>query len=242
MTEIDDAVIIIAGRKIPYRLIHSARAKRLRLSVTARGVTVTLPKGTRSAEGERFLQQNAQWLLQQVEKIEKHRQSARSLPENVVFYRGVPTPIQIIQEPGRQSRMRVDLINGRLIVRVPTGTRTSPRALVEPCLKAQARHELEALLIKEAARMGVSPKKLTIRDQRTRWGSCSASGTISLNWRLIMAPPEVMTYVVIHELAHMLQANHSSAFWAVVARYAPNYKESRQWMRKHAAQLRPDEH
>lgn len=241
MTNSIDAVTSIAGRKIPYRIIQSVRARRLRLSVTARGVTVTLPKGTRPAAAERFLQENAQWLLLQLEKMEKAKQSRKLLPEDVIFYHGVPTRIQVVQEAERLSRMRVDIAQNALVVRVPAGTRAAPRSLVEPWLKAQARIELAELLKQQAARMRVSPKKLTIRDQRTRWGSCSTNGTISLNWRLIMALPSVMEYVVIHELAHLQQPNHFSAFWAVVARYAPTYKESRQWMRKHAAQLRPDE-
>ena len=136
--------------------------------------------------------------------------------------------------------MRVDEIEGGLVLRVPVSTRAAPRALAEAWLKAQARGELEKILKEQAARMRVSPKKLTIRDQRTRWGSCSTRGTISLSWRLIMAPPQVMQYVVIHELAHLVQPNHSPAFWQVVTRYAPDWKTSRAWLHKHAAQLRPE--
>ena len=240
MTDTIEAITLIAGRKIPYLIRQSGQAKRLRLTVSSSGVKVTLPKGTRPVEAERFLQQNADWLLAQLEKVARVEQKAHSLPPDVIYYRGVPARITVIEEPGRSSRMRVDEIEGGLVVRVPVGTRAAPRALAQAWLKVQARGELESLLRQQAARMHVSPKKLTVRDQRTRWGSCSTSGTISLSWRLIMSPQQVMQYVVIHELAHLLQPNHSPAFWAVVARFAPDWKTSRAWLRKHSAQLRPD--
>lgn len=240
MTDTIEAITLISGRKVSYFIRQSNRAKRLRITVSSDGVMVTLPKGTRPAAAERFLQQNSDWLLAQLEKVDRMEKKARSLPQDVIYYRGVPTRITVIQEPGRVSRMRVDEEDGGLVVRVPVGTQAEPRVLAESWLKAQARAELETMLRQQAARMKVSPKKLTIRDQRTRWGSCSTRGTISLSWRLLLAPPQVMQYVVIHELAHLVQPNHSPAFWQVVTRYAPDWKTSRAWLHKHARQLRPD--
>ncbi|HPS42698.1 MAG TPA: SprT family zinc-dependent metalloprotease [Anaerolineaceae bacterium] len=240
MTDTIEAITLISGRKVSYFIRQSNRARRLRITVSSDGVMVTLPKGTRPAAAERFLQQNSDWLLAQLEKVDRMEKKARSLPQDVIYYRGVPVRIKVIEEPGRSSRMRVDKVEDGLVVRVPVGTRAKPRVLAESWLKAQARAELETMLRQQAARMKVSPKKLTIRDQRTRWGSCSTRGTISLSWRLIMAPPQVLQYVVIHELAHLVQPNHSPAFWQVVTRYAPDWKTSRAWLHKHAPQLRPD--
>jgi predicted metal-dependent hydrolase len=86
--------------------------------------------------------------------------------------------------------------------------------------------------------MGLAPNRVAVKDQRRRWGSCSArTGAVHFNWRLVMAPPEVLDYVVVHELAHLAQPDHSRAFWALVAQYAPAYKACRKWLREHGAQL-----
>ncbi|SHI46022.1 hypothetical protein SAMN02745229_03118 [Butyrivibrio fibrisolvens DSM 3071] len=86
--------------------------------------------------------------------------------------------------------------------------------------------------------MGVHHKKIAIRDQKTRWGSCSSSGTLSFNWRLIMAPPEVLDYVVVHELAHFTHMDHSKAFWATVESVLPDYEKHRKWLNEHGQELR----
>jgi predicted metal-dependent hydrolase len=106
-------------------------------------------------------------------------------------------------------------------------------------LRELARTEIQETVARLSARMHVSPKTVAIRDQRTRWGSCSSSGTLSFNWRLIMVPPAVMEYVAVHELAHMTVPNHSADFWHLVAQYYPAYKEARSWLRKNAPLLHP---
>ena len=88
-----------------------------------------------------------------------------------------------------------------------------------------------------AARMGVSYGRITIREQKTRWGSCSSKKNLNFNWKLLLAPPEVLDYVVVHELCHLKQMNHSRAFWAEVAAILPDYKERKKWLREHGADL-----
>ncbi|HEX7557121.1 MAG TPA: M48 family metallopeptidase, partial [Leptolinea sp.] len=90
-----------------------------------------------------------------------------------------------------------------------------------------------------AKQIGVQPASISIRSQRTRWGSCSTRGTLSFNWRLIMAPPEVLDYVVVHELAHLKERNHSKKFWAVVALYCPHYLKYRAWLKQNQAAMWP---
>jgi predicted metal-dependent hydrolase len=85
--------------------------------------------------------------------------------------------------------------------------------------------------------MGVDFEEIQVRNQRTRWGSCSTTGTLGLNWRLMMAPPRIIDYVVIHELAHLRESNHSNAFWSIVAEYAPNYEDHAKWLREHSSRL-----
>jgi hypothetical protein len=107
-------------------------------------------------------------------------------------------------------------------------------------MREMARDELTRAVTTHARAMRVSPKGINIRDQRTRWGSCSTRGTLSFNWRLVMAPPEVLNYVVVHELAHLRVPNHSREFWNLVSQYFPAYKEARLWLKRNAARLHPN--
>lgn len=239
MTEAITAITTLDGQKISYRIVQSKRARRMRITVAASGVTVTLPAGVKVVEAERMLQQNSHWLLAQLERMSKRKPPANSLPEDVILLRGKPVRIEVVEEPNRISRMHITEQREKLVARIPAGSGKNPRSLVEPWMRQQARSEIEEIVRQQAARMNLKYKSVSIRDQRTRWGSCSSKGTLSFNWRLIMAPREVLEYVVIHELAHIRQPNHSSAFWHVVETYAPNYKLLRQWLRKNAASLRP---
>lgn len=104
-------------------------------------------------------------------------------------------------------------------------------------LREQARRSARELIAVEAQHMGVNPKSLRIADQKTLWGSCGRNGTISLSWRLALAPPDVFRYVVIHELAHLVYRNHGQRFWALVAKQMPEFEMYRRWLREHGAAL-----
>lgn len=239
MTEAFETSITLNGREIPYRVVHSRRARRLRITVADAKVIVTLPVGVKAAEAEKMLRQHSDWLLKQLERAPRRKSQAHTLPEDVVLLRGEARRVEVVQEAGRKARTRVDETGGRLIVRVPAGTRGTPRQLALDWLKLQARAAIEEETARQAQRMGLRYRSISIRDQRTRWGSCSSKGTLSFNWRLIMAPPTVVTYVIIHELAHLRQPNHSKSFWEIVAAYYPDYKLARSWLRKNAAAMRP---
>jgi predicted metal-dependent hydrolase len=103
--------------------------------------------------------------------------------------------------------------------------------------REQARVEVAGAVEREAARLGVKYTRLTIRDQQTRWGSCSKGGALSFNWRLIVAPPAVLTYVVVHELCHLIRHDHSLEFWQLVASARPTYAEERAWLSEHGTEL-----
>lgn len=228
-----------SGKEIPYKLRVSTRARRLRITVSASGVTVTLPKGVPLREAERFLRHQEAWVLAQLEKVSKQNKPA-VLPPDVILLHGEVLRLSRIEEPDRKARARVEVSRGRVLVRLPQGSTLSTRKAAEAWLRQEARDEIERVVIEEARRMGARPKAVSIRDQRTRWGSCSSRGGLSFNWRLVMAPPEVLRYVVIHELGHLFEPNHSRDFWALVARYYPDYKKARLWLRKNAAALRYD--
>ena len=103
--------------------------------------------------------------------------------------------------------------------------------------RREARRRITAAVAREAGRLGVEHTSIAIRDQRTRWGSCSRRGTLSFNWRLVIAPVEVLDYVVIHELCHLRELNHSKAFWRLVDEALPNWREQRRWLNEHGPEL-----
>lgn len=229
--------ISIAGKTIPYKIRVSTRATRLRITVSASGVTVTLPKGVPQREAERFLQQNAVWLNAQLERSSRLAKPS-PLPADVILWHGEAVQLQRIEEPDRKSRIKVEAVKGRLRVFMPAGSKASTRLAAEAWMRANARVEIEQVVVEQARRMNARPKAISIRDQRTRWGSCSSRGNLAFNWRLVMTPPGVLQYVVVHELAHMFELNHSKDFWDIVANYFPDYKKARAWLRKNASSLR----
>ncbi len=103
--------------------------------------------------------------------------------------------------------------------------------------RTAARGRIEALVAREAAALGLSYGRVTIRDQRTRWGSCSSRGTLSFNWRLVLAPPAVLDYVIVHEVCHLRHPDHSARFWRLVAERRPDYRAQRAWLHRHGAEL-----
>jgi predicted metal-dependent hydrolase len=232
--------IVLHGKTYPYQLNVSPRARRLRITVSDSGITLVLPAGFPVREGEAFMSKNSVWILAQMEKHEQRARSERNtLPKDVILLRGTATRVERKEEATRLSRARVEEQNGHLTLALPAGrTDTAPEVL-ERWLRGLARVEITNLVRQEARRMHASPKTVTIRDQRTRWGSCSSTGTLSFNWRLIMVPPTVMQYVVVHELAHMSVPNHSRDFWNLVSQYYPAYQEARAWLRKNAPLLHP---
>jgi predicted metal-dependent hydrolase len=115
--------------------------------------------------------------------------------------------------------------------------RLALRELTEAEGRREARLRLEAACAREAARLGVRYGRVRVADQRTRWGSCSRAGTLSFNWRLVLAPPAVLEYVVVHELLHLREPSHSPRFWELVAAARPSFREERRWLREHGHEL-----
>lgn len=115
--------------------------------------------------------------------------------------------------------------------------RLDPRAVSEDDARRAARELVAMIADEEAAALGVRVERITIRDQRTRWGSCSTTGALSFNWRLAIAPFEVLDYVVVHELCHLREHNHSARFWKLVEARRPDYRAQRAWLDEHGPEL-----
>ncbi len=212
---------------IPYTVRRSARARRVRVNVHAHtGVEVVLPTRAPERAAAAAVSELRPW-------IERRLAEARVTLERIaerdgtVPYLGVS--LLLIPQPGRQ---RVHRAGERLLV--PEG---DARPALERFYRRAARQEIAPRLDRATALAGTAYSDLVIRAQRTRWASCSASGRMSFNWRLLLAPESVLDYVVWHEVCHLEVLDHSPRFWELVARRWPRYREDRDWLRRHGATL-----
>lgn len=209
------------------RLRRSGRARRysLRISQLDGRVTLTLPPRAPLQDGLAFLHEKADWIRGH---LARHPEQVQVTLGAEVPFEGVPHRIL----PATLRRPRVQA--GEILV-PQSADQVGKR--VEAVLKLAARDRLAAASDKYAARLGRGYGKLTLRDTRSRWGSCSSAGNLSYSWRLIMAPAPVLDYVAAHEVAHLQEMNHSAAFWAVVARLCPDYATHRAWLHENGAGL-----
>lgn len=216
--------ILPGNPPIAVTLRRSARARRISLRVSALDgrVTLTLPKGLAEREALDFARSKQDWLQGHL---------ADRMPD-VPVAPGAEIPVE-----GRMMRLeagtgrRVQTSGDALIV--PGGA----AARVQAWLKTLARERLVTASDHYAAALGRPYSRITLRDTRSRWGSCSSTGGLSYSWRLVMAPPEVLDYVAAHEVAHLEQMNHSPAFWAIVAALMPEFQTHRKWLRQHGTGL-----
>ena len=223
----------LGGTPVRYRVRRSDRASRARIDVDLRGVRVVVPTGSR-LDPASLLERNARWVLDQREKYESKREDVpvRRFEAGETFpYRGEPHEVVV------ERRSRSTVAEDSLRLARHHVEETSIERALECLYRREARAAFEAEAERHAPRMGVAFDRIEVRNQRTRWGSCSSKGTLSLNWRLIMGPPEVLEYVVVHELAHLEEPNHSSAFWAVVEAELPEYTDRRAWLRENRLEL-----
>ncbi|MEM6373274.1 MAG: SprT family zinc-dependent metalloprotease [Pseudomonadota bacterium] len=212
---------------ITLTLRRSARARRLtlRISRVDGRVTLTLPTRTSEREALAFAREKHAWICKHLEDWEA--------PAVVGLGSDVPVQGEMCRIVPGQGRA-VTYVPGFL--QVPGAAERVP-ARILGYLKTRARDRLAAASDQYAAQLGRPYSGISLRDTRSRWGSCSSAGRLMYSWRLIMAPPAVLDYVVAHEVAHLAQMNHSPAFWAEVARIHGPYAAPRQWLRQQGNDL-----
>ena len=198
----------------------SPRARRVRIRVLGDQVEVVVPQRVPFSLGWDALETHRTWVERQLSTV--------TLPEGHVWIDGRLHRAEYC----RDDEESVEL--GDAIVRVH-GPEFKP--VLQSWLKVRAKRFAHSETPVIAKAMGVDYTKIQIRDQRTRWGSCSSRGTVTLNWRLAMAPVEVFRYVIVHELAHRREMNHSERFWAIVAQNCPEWQQRRDWLKIHGAIL-----
>lgn len=216
-------------RKLPieYVVRRSARARRVRVTVHPdRSVEVTLPQRTPEREAAKVVEELRDWIERRRRALDRVEGELGRAP-GTVPYLGETLTLQA--QPGRSRVHR----RGDVLL-VPGG---DPVPALERWYRTQARKEIAPRLDAATARAGSRYTGLTIRGQRTRWASCSSSGGMSFNWRLLLAPPAVLDYVVEHEVCHRTHMDHSARFWALMAERVPDHKEHSRWLRRYGATL-----
>ena len=212
---------------IPYSIRRSARARRVRVTVDAAGeVIVTLPKRAAERRAAEAVRELRPWIERRREGLLRAAAEV-ARPPGTLPYMG--EELRVVPEPGRE---RVHRRGGALLV--PEG---DAREAIERFYRRRARAEIAPRLDAAVARAGTSYTGLTIRGQRTRWASCSSTGAMSFNWRLLLAPVAVLDYVIEHEVCHLEVMDHSPRFWALLESRVPGWREHAGWLRRYGATL-----
>ncbi len=211
---------------------HRARRYVLRLRPDG-SARVTIPRGGSAAEAKRFAERNIPWLKRQLVRQAAQQSAPKTwMIGSEILFRGEFVPLKAeVEGPQRIIQF------GEESFRVKDGT-SDLRPAVERHLWRLAARELPARVFDFAALHQFSVNRVTVRNQRSRWGSCSKRGTISLNWRLVQAPTFVRDYIILHELAHLKEMNHSRRFWREVARLCPEFSKAERWLKVHSELLR----
>ena len=215
-------------------LIRNPRARRYVLRLRPDGsARVTIPRGGSATEARRFAQRNQVWLERQLQRL-----AARpNRPKEWMIGTGILFRGELVKVEAAVNGERCTIRFGSEVVKV-----SNPAGDLRPALERHlwrlSAKELPPKVLEYAALHQLPVRRVTVRNQSSRWGSCSRRGTISLNWRLIQSPPFVRDYIILHELMHLRQMNHSDRFWREVERVCPDYATAERWLKQHSGLLK----
>lgn len=247
-----DAVVRLPGGDLPYVLRRTPRARRLRLTVhPRRGLVVSLPESARrgwahpQTHVDEFLREREPWIRRHLARqaaLRDHLDDRPGLEDGrLVPYRGELHRVRVAAAPAGIRASRVSRVGGddgdELLVERVARDRRDPALILEGWFRARAREALSAAIDRHAPGLAVTPASMTLRDTTTRWGSCSRTGALSFCWRLVLAPPEALDAVAVHELCHLRVFGHGPAFWSLLASRVPDHASWRRWLRHHGPEL-----
>jgi len=224
-------MLAVNGREIPVALVRSRRARRYVLRLRADGLArLTVPRHGSASEAWQFAQGQTAWLERQLQQFALRPTGPKEWPAGTeIFFRGDRVKIETDANGIR--------LGGECI---PVGDAIADvdlRPMIEGHLRALAERELRARTLELAALHQLAVRRVTVRSQRSRWGSCSSGGVISLNWRLVQTPTLVRDYIILHELMHLRQMNHSAGFWREVEQACPDYRRAKLWLKENPGLL-----
>ena len=232
-----DDLIDIDGRPVRLRVDGRARRVSLRLDVVQRQVVATAPSPRRLAEAVAFARSRTEWIVQRLDALPQGQAFA---PGQMIELQGAPCRLE---RAAMRIRPRLAPATDQEPMRlIASGDGAAFASAVQRALKAEALRRLAARTAVHAAALERPIPSVAVTDAKARWGSCvpadkTGPGRIRYSWRLLMAPPEVLDYVAAHECAHLIEANHSDRFWAVVKRLYGNPAPARAWLKAHGARL-----
>ena len=211
---------------------RQARRYTLRIDAPSREVVLTMPPRGSVREARDFAQQHGGWIAARLKR----------LPEAAPFVHGVEVPLRgiphrIVHRRGVRGTVWTEVDHNGDRIMCVAGEPPHLDRRIGDFLKREARRDLEAASSRFAARLRFDIKRVSIRDQSSRWGSCSTTGVLSFSWRLILAPPYVLDYLAAHEVAHLVELNHSPRFWRLVRRLDPDFERAKRWLDVHGTDL-----
>ena len=230
---------MLRGSRVDYDVAVSRASRQIRVLVGPGGVVVSRPMGASDEDVETFLRRNESWVLAQLVRVAKLRALRRPVrrQSGEILYRGEPTPVRVECVETKARGNRVAWRRGEIVVRRGPETRTPAARGLENWLRSQARSAIADYLPTVTARVGQTPERVYVMGQRTKWGNCSPRRNLSFNWRLILAPDDVLRYLVAHEVVHLAVPDHSAKFWLTVQSLCPQMERAKQWLSRHHAQL-----
>lgn len=231
--------INLAGREVAYTVKRSDRARYLRLQVGIEtGLEVVLPRRFDLRGLDDILRKKQKWIL---DKLGYSAPAGEGGPlpgregGGRVLYCGREYEVETRIRPGAAPNVAAE--ENKLVVTVPGEAEGAARMVLEQWLRCMAREIFTKRVRDLSKKLNLSYNRVFIKDQKTRWGSCSQQRNLNFNWRLVMASLQVQDYVIAHEIMHLIEPNHSKRFWALVEEICPDYKAHRAWLRKNGRQL-----
>lgn len=232
LTLVGKREITLNGQTVSYILKRSTRAKHVRFEMRRdTGLTVVIPRCDKIGRLTDILEAKRDWILNNLAKCSE----SRSLSAKKELQSGDTVPylgrdLKVVSQQNHGNADGVKLERNTLVVNLKSAN-SRLNAALEQWYRAQAAKLLKKRVDKLSTQLGLSYNRLIIRGQKTRWGSCSYKGNLSFNWKLLMAPEPVIDYVIIHELTHLKEMNHTKSFWQLVAEHCPRWREHRKWLR-----------
>src|SRR3954454_22269431 len=224
---------------IEYPIPRPPPPRRARIDVSADGVEVVVPRRMALRQVVPFVEEKRPWIERTLRRIREAEEAAavRLADGGTVPYLGRSLTLRVVVQAGR---VRAFVLATGDVIEVYLGAAgpVAVREALEKWYRRRARIEVAPRLDAACARAGTRYKRLSIRGQRTRWASCSSEGAMSFNWRLLLAPPEILDYVVEHEVAHLEVLDHSGRFWRLLGSRVPTYREHERWLRRNGPALR----
>ncbi len=232
---------MLGGRLVEFKVRESPSARGITLSVNhSRGLVATVSPRTPPGELTAFLLKKEKWILGKLDyyadfpKPERIEVLAEAGAAKARFL-GAEYAVRAL--PSNSPRLKVELDEARKEIRVFVSSPRLVRRALVAWYRKQAERVFAARVALYAGDVGVRVERIFIRSARTNWGTCSSKRNLGFNWRLVLAPLDIVDYVVVHELAHLRELNHSKDFWRIVQRYCPDFKQRRKWLRENERQL-----